>query len=133
MCIRDSYLAQQLLEELPDVGGYKTEETNFEALKQSHYHHLAKYTIEMLGHLEFSGYMNSFCFTFLVLSLKYSRKARAFHNYFVVCKFINRVIKERSSENVKDLTGPREFSYLLPGIVPLLLNCLLYTSPSPRD
>lgn len=116
------YLAQQLLEEFPNMGGYKTEETSFEALKQSHYLQLFKYATDMLSHLEFNESTNSFHFTFLVLSLKYSRRARAFHNYFVVCKLINRAIKERSSDAVKDTMGPREFAQILPGIVPLLLQ-----------
>ena len=135
-------LAKYLFKKFKNIGGYNKvgeiegKETgkvknvmfgaDLDSQKYSRTLSLFKIVMEIFGKLEGNEDTYAYYFNFIVLSTKYSRKAKSFYHYFSVIRSVCRAIKDKQSETPKD-AGPRdyppkEFSTLLPGFLTIILR-----------
>lgn len=135
-------LAKYLFRKFKNIGGYnkmgesKGKEKSkpkkvvygpdFDSQKYSRTLSLFKIVMEIFGKLEGNEDTYAYYFNFIVLSAKYSRKAKSFYHYFSVIRSVCRAIKDKQSEAPKDATQrdhpPKEFATLLPGLLTIILR-----------
>ena len=111
-------LARYLLKKFKNIGGYKklNSEKNSDTQKYTKTLCLFKIVMDIFSHLDDNENIHSYYLNFVVLSAKFSRKAKSFYHYFSVIKSVNKAI------NAKQPDPPKMFATLLPGLLTIILK-----------